>query len=283
MNYDVGVFDKYRTISPDESSFLVLTADAAETTAFLARTSGLDDAHRNAYRTLINGVVSDGIWTKLDALYIRATQDSATALLNLVSTNYATTIVGSPVFTVDRGFSGTDLATAVHYLNTNFNPTSGSPKYIRDSAHLSVWGVADVTPVNGGAAIGCVNGALLSANILPKFTDGKEYFRINEVTGTAGVVNADATGHYLSNRSGSSAQQGYRNAVNQGIVAGTSAAISNANGNYYELARNSIGVGPTSGTPQTIAASSIGGNLTAAEVTLFYNRLWTYLVTVGAA
>src|SRR5258706_5828950 len=84
-----------------------LSGSCAESTAFFARTSGLDAAHIAAYNTFICGLVTDGLFSKFDVLHIYATQDSTTALLNLVSTSYNGTAVGSPTFTADRGFTGT--------------------------------------------------------------------------------------------------------------------------------------------------------------------------------
>src|SRR5258706_16256620 len=78
----------------------------ASAAAFLARTSGLDATHTNAYINLICGLVSDGIFSKLDALYIFATQDSTTAMLNLISTSFtASTFSGTLTFTTDRGYT----------------------------------------------------------------------------------------------------------------------------------------------------------------------------------
>src|SRR4051812_42354 len=60
-------------------------ANCAASTTFLARTSGLNGTHTNAYNALICGMVADGTWcgSLFDAIYIFATQDSTTALLNL--------------------------------------------------------------------------------------------------------------------------------------------------------------------------------------------------------
>ncbi len=55
---------------------------------FLARTSGLDGTHTTAYTNLICGLIADGVWQKLDMLHIYATQNSTTALLNLVQNAY---------------------------------------------------------------------------------------------------------------------------------------------------------------------------------------------------
>src|SRR6185295_16016176 len=77
-----------------------------EVSQWLARATGLDAAHIAADTALIDGLVADGVWSKLDALYFFATQNSATAQLNLISSSYPATANGLPTFTVDRGFTG---------------------------------------------------------------------------------------------------------------------------------------------------------------------------------
>ena len=53
--------------------------------------------------TLIDGLVADGVWAKLDALYVLAQQNATDALLNLVGTSYSLT--GTATFTAYKGFS----------------------------------------------------------------------------------------------------------------------------------------------------------------------------------
>ena len=85
-------------------------AAAGPAAAFLARTSGLNATHTNAYTALINGLVSDAIWAKLDVLYLFATQDQTTALLNLVSASFTAVIHGAPPFAADNGGNSVIIA-----------------------------------------------------------------------------------------------------------------------------------------------------------------------------
>ena len=63
--------------------------------AYLARTVGGNEGGNGAnIATLIDGLVSDGVWAKLDALYVLAQQNQSDALLNLVGTSYGLTSVG---------------------------------------------------------------------------------------------------------------------------------------------------------------------------------------------
>src|SRR4051812_5124572 len=58
------------------------------------------------YNNLIRSLVQGGVWDKLDALYIFAAADQATALTNLRSSSFGATAVNSPTFTADSGFLG---------------------------------------------------------------------------------------------------------------------------------------------------------------------------------
>src|SRR5229473_5562637 len=57
----------------------------SQATTFLARTSGLSGTETTAYTNLICGLVTDGVYPSLDALYIFATNTTTTANLNLIS------------------------------------------------------------------------------------------------------------------------------------------------------------------------------------------------------
>jgi len=250
---------------------------SSEATAFLARTSGLDTTHINAYVALIDGLVADGIWAKLDVLHVYATQDSTTARLNLVSTSYPATLSGSPTFTADRGYTGVESSFTI-YIDTGFNPTTASsPKYVLNSAHLSVWNVTDVASNN--SAIGAQDGSANSAYIIVKYAGGSTYFRINTGNvGSGSYAAPNTTGHYIGNRTGSGGTVNYRNGT---AVATESVASSTLpNGKVYTLGGASNGVNVI-GVGNQQAMASIGSSLNGTEAGNFYTRLRTYMTAVG--
>ncbi len=247
---------------------------------FFARAGTLDATHFTAYDNLICGLVSDGVWSKLDVLQIYATQNSTMALLSLVSSTYNGTIHGSPTFTADRGFTGVD-ASATDFIYSNFNPlTATSPLYVQNSAHISAWALTNVTSSSsGGSVIGANNLPPIQSNIFPKFSDGNVYFRING-SNIAGIANANAIGHYIANRSGSNALQGYKNGSS--ILTDSTASVAPANAQFLVLAQADVaGAIPDQGSGLQIAQMSIGSSLSATDATNFYNRLRTYLTAVG--
>jgi hypothetical protein len=249
-----------------------------QSVSFIARTTGLDTPHITNYDNLICGLVTDGLFSKLDVLHIYATQNSTIALLNLVSTNYTGVANGSPAFTADRGFLGVDNSTTV-YIDSGFNPVVGSPNYTDDAAHISAWSLTNAQAVNGGTIIGRTLLSSNQTNLLPKFSDGKAYFRVNNGSGTAGVLNSDSRGHFVASRTAVTTLAGYLNAVN--ILSNTSSSVAMPNDTFKTLAQGAGSGTVNSGGGYQLAMASIGGPLSPTDVTNFYNRLRTYMTAVG--
>lgn len=248
-----------------------------ESAAFLARTSGLDSRHAIAYDTMICGLVSDGVFAKLDMLHVYATQDSATSLLNLVSASFAGTN-HSAVFTADSGWKGTHDGS--DYIDTGFNPTTASsPKFTQNSAHVSFWGAVNDGLGTGGIVGGGNALGASQSNIFPYLTaDSKTYFQVNDV-GLAGATGVNTTqGHFVANRSSSVQVTGYRNGSSV-LSNGAAASVALANISFDTLSWNNNGTHTGSGVRG--GAASIGSSLSAGEVTAFYNRLHTYFLAIG--
>lgn len=237
---------------------------SAAAIAFIARTSGLNATHINAYYALIDGGVADGWFTKLDALYVFATANSTTALLNLVTNAFNLTTNGTMTFTADSGYVS---AGTPSYLDSGFNPTSASfPNFTQNSAHLSVW---DALIIDGGRQVGTA-GATNGDHIYANYSGGTALFRINDM-GASGVSNGAASGHYLGNRSGASAWQGYINGTS--ISSGTDAAGTPDNSTFTF---------PDSILTSTdlLRAGSFGASLTPTDASNFYTRLNTFITTI---
>ncbi len=227
--------------------------------------------------TLITGLKTDGIWTKLDRMWLFAIENSTEALIDIV-TSTAATVVGAPTFTANRGYTGVDQASPTAYLNSNYITSVNGVQYTQNSAHLSIWSVTNTASVNGGACIG-VDDGVTSNGIYDTYIDGNCYFRCNDApqSGAAGVP-PSMTGHFIANRTGASASQGYRNGALFASPNQTSGAL--VASFMAVLAQNSSG-GVALGTPQQIAMASLGAGLTGTDATNLYNRLRTYMTAVG--
>jgi hypothetical protein len=259
---------------------LVGSSNCAQYTSFLARTTSVDVAHRGAYQKLICNLVTQGVWAKLDVMYVFATNSSSNALLNLKSSSFTATVNGAPGFAVDGGYTGTASNTPVDFLDSGFNPSTAGGNYTQNAAHLSVWSNTNLNSVaNQGAVIGYQEPAFVSTdNIFPREV-GSSQANINNAFGS-GVAVADSLGHYAINRSGASTTQLYKNASviqNPNLTSG--ALVSR---NVYILAlQNSSGTTATTGGAYQIMSVTIGGNLAAGDVTNLCHETNLYLTTIA--
>lgn len=251
---------------------LVFTATCSQSTTFIARTTGLTANRKIAYDGLICGLVTDGVWSKLDLLYIYAAPNQTTALLNLPNATYAGTNASGLVFTVDRGFTGS--VNADQWIGTGFNAaTAISPQFQQDSAHMSAWNLNNVA---ADATIIGPSTYNTSFSLHAKYIDNNAYFRLNDNAPSAdGIAMADPRGHLLANRSSSTARQAYQNAASL-------ASYSLTSGGYPDN-HQVVALGTSFASPQVWQSPmiSLGASLTSGQVTSFYNRLRTFMTAVG--
>lgn len=255
----------------------VYTNDAqAYFSAVQAAGSRIIDDLKRPYDDYILRVSQIGVWQVLDRDWVFSTDNTTIALLDLKSRSTAIAN-GSPTFTAFQGYTGTDSSITV-WINSNFNASTAGGNYSQNSAHHSVWiNTNSASTASGGIAIG--TGSTGQNHIIPKYSDGNALYRINDAgAGSAGIANANSIGHYLANRSGSSAQQGYKNGVDQGVVA--VASVAPHNGNYGILAAANAG-NPTFGDGHQNCGVTIGGSLTPDQVVGFYSARRALMTALG--
>lgn len=235
--------------------------------AFIARTSGLDATHITAYCTMIDGLVSDGVWSLLDVLFIFATDTQANALLNLTSSTFSASVTGTVTFTANQGYSAAQAASMV---NTTFNPfTASSPNFVQDSATLHFWRISTSNFASAGMNQG---GQATKNSMFPRFTDGNLYCDVNassdDATGIANPTNA--AGGYTCSRTASTGYSYYKNGSSLGTRTNTSTAV--ATGTMQVLP------GLNTGDSAMLAA---GAGMNATQALAFYNRVHAYLQTIA--
>ena len=274
FNVNTGVWTLQATAASQKyappAGFTAWDGGTAQTPAqaYLARTVGGNEGGNAANITTLNdGLVADGVWPKLDALYVLAQQNQNDANLNLIGTNYSLTpVLGAQqtavTFTSYVGYSG-----FVAGANTAFNPTTApSPKYTQTSASMGAWATATST---GGCEIG--NGA--NVNMLCANFSGSEYYYLNNVPGSRAA--SGTGGLYSTELSSPTNAIAYFNGANVGNTSGTAAAPANV--------VFTVGAAGTSSyvSAQTLSAAFIGASLGAAGQLALYNRLKTYMDAVA--
>lgn len=219
---------------------------------------------------LITGLKSDGVWSKLDRLWLFAAENTGSALTDLV-TGALATATNSPSFTTDRGYTGNGSSS---YINTGFNPTTASsPNFVQDSACMFVWN--NTSGADAGAICGySVASGSQQTRIFPQFTNGSAFWDINDNTPNNLVYTA-ATGLYIVNRSASNATVFEVN--NSSVDSNTNASVAPTNDVFTAL----VGNGGSSYSARQCSGFGFGGKLTGTERGNLYSRLRTYMTAVG--
>lgn len=216
-----------------------------------------------------------GIWQKLDALYLLAAADAQAAQRNWIADQFNLTPVNAPTFTADRGYAGNGTSS---YLDTGFNPASGSPKYLRDSASFGIWRNVLATSglkVDAGAIFNSAPypGVVFQTNI----GVGNELASLN-ANGSITSGLAYGLGHRTVSRQGSAGYAYYSNGAK--VIDLTHASVAVQSLNIFLLALNQGGT-PSQHSNARLSAFYIGSGLTDADVAALHIAMNTYLTAIG--
>jgi hypothetical protein len=234
--------------------------------AVIAAGGTVSASRKTLVSDLIEGLKTDGVWIKLDRLWVMAAENSQSALIDLVALAQATP-VNSPTFSVDQGYRCNTGAS--QNIDTNYNLSTGTVHYLQDSAHIADWSYNNVAQSDPVLTTGAGN---IPTALMPRLAgDGNFYGRVNDYYGSGYLVSvADASGFFVINRSADWNKQAYRNGVFLGEYSGSSYGSSAPPVNNTLL----IYAGKHS-------AVSAGGSMNASEYLAFYNRLLTYMTAIG--
>jgi len=243
----------------------------ADATALFARMSTAPNSTRKStINTLVTSLKTEGIWDKLDTLYIIAAHDAQAARLNWMGNDsYNLTTSGSPVFVADRGYY---IPGTPSYLNWNWAPTNGV-NYTQNDATFGIWTRRDIITTSSAAGSGNSGSQSL---IVARSTSDVLRYRINQnTTSNAGTV-SDGFGLISISRTAANTTQAYKN----GAASGSAGAISST-----ALSSDPMNFGRVAGsyTQNQFQAGFTGASLSSTEQTALYNALNTYMTTVGVA
>lgn len=271
VSYQIGdgrVSPWSATEAVDTSS--TVTYDAATTAYISAMTVAPSPARRLLIDRLVRGLKADGLWTKLDALWLAASHDEQAARVNLVNPSQLLTAYNSPTFTVDKGLQGDGSSS---YLGDGVN-LSTRTQYQQDSASLFVWVNAGAT--SNSALVGSM-GTSPGAYIVPsRAASSVMRSRLNDATSSdSGATITSPIGLSAICRGASGAYAQYRG---NGLLNSPSVTSTGEPAEQF-----CIGRAGGAYSANRVAAAGIGGALTATEVTLLHTRLNDYLSAIGAA
>lgn len=258
-------------LTPRDYTVAGVSYDADALAYFTANTSITSAADKNAINTFYLGLKSDGIYTKMKAMYLPIWGSATTSKWNLVN-NRTFDLTFSTGWTFSFGGMLPNGTSA--YANTNLKPAINLSQ---NNTHLSYYSRTNNTGLYDIGHSWTSETSLIY--LQARAADGKSYFRINSqnAAGTeSSQTVADSLGLFTINRTSSTVQSIIKNLTKY-----------NFNINSFGLPNNDIFLGLLFVNPnyyygnKQCAFSSIGNGLTDTESTNFYNRVQTLMTYFG--
>lgn len=219
----------------------------------------------------IDALRAVGLWDLFDTFWVMAAHDAQAARLNWRGvTGYDLVAVGSPAFTIDRGYAG-DGASA--YFNTNYQP-AGAGKWQLTSASVHAW---CRTAAPTGILLGGFSGYGYIQVSGPTLLGGTN----RQVSGTISGSVANGQGLLSISTTASAQTEGYRDGVSVDTDTNAQTAYPNT---ALKVLSGSYG----DGSPNNIANAQIAfaghaAGMTSAQVAALHTILLSYMQAVGAA
>ncbi len=213
---------------------------------------------------LIVGLKVDGVFTKLDRLWLFAGENTVSALTDIVAGQLAK-IVGEPAFVADDGYTGDGSTT---FIDSNFNAsTAPGPDFTLNSGSLFGW---NNTLGGGGGAGGIVGTPTAGQNYIHPDSGGNILYALQGITGTVGasggtglnLVTIDASTLFID-----------VNGANVTSTPNTGASVANED---FMACRANGGF-----SSRQISCFGFGGLLSPTDRVKIYTRIRTYMTGVG--
>jgi hypothetical protein len=208
---------------------------------------------------LLKDLKSGGIWSKLDTFAVFATDGNSDFALIDWKRLSQYTAVNSPTFTTNGGFTGNGTSS---YIDTNFNPSVGTNKYLLNNAGRFFWVDNRTGTTWEGTSTGATNNSV---------NQDSASIRINQGTANLNSIVSFAVDEFHAiNRTSSTNVEIFTNTTQSSRTA-TSTSIANVNqfvlrgGNTYNGSRFKM--------------YAMGQSL-VSENTSFYNAVNTYLTSL---
>lgn len=212
-----------------------------------------------------------GVWQKLDMLQVYAADAQANALLNWISSSYNASVVNSPTFTADRGF--TSVSGTSSYVASGYTPSSG-PKWGQNDHTFGRW--MRTGPGGAGMDFGAYETATLKSATIRSDAGGN--YAVGD-SGTEQSVFANSIGSVVGVRSASGSFDIYKN----GAFVTNVSAVSRV-GTTLEMFVGAYNLDGVAGTysPNQIGAVWAGQALNSTEIAALHTALQNYMTGVGA-
>lgn len=248
--------------------------DADAQAYFNANTTITSTADKNAINTFYLGLKSDGIYTKIKAMYLPIWGSAASSkwnLVNPVDSDAAFRLTFSTGWTFSSGGMTPNGTSA--YCDTFL---AASTSLLQDSIHYSFYSQTNSLSTYR-ESIGAINSGVYNGFSLSDTNNNINGYGPNSVTQFT-QPNSDTRGFYQFIRNNSSQIKIVKTTT---INAYANSSTGRTSQTFYIGARNQAGVGAAVYDNKKSSFISFGNGLSDTEATNFYNRVQTLMTYFG--
>lgn len=251
-------------ISVDRTRYGGLDADAQ---AFLTATGITDGTITSAINTLVVGLKSNNLWSKIQAAYPFVGGTATTCKFNLkdpADTNAAFRISFAGTITYNaNGITGNGVNGTA---NTNYIPSTNGNQ---NSQHLCIYQRNDL------GALLSIHGAVgLNSNRLDFGRQTQSFMAVNQSSSDS-ITDAVGVGFLIGSRTASNVSSLYRKLVK--LISSTTASAALPNTNTLHFLSRSNGLHSAA----NLAYAGIGSGLTDAECVIYSGLVQDFNTTLG--
>jgi hypothetical protein len=216
---------------------------------------------------LVRGLIADGLWAKLDMLYLTKAHDAQAARVNWVNPSSVASETNSLTFTTDVGYAGNGTDS---YLNTGVNWQALS-LYAQDDCHIGVWvvGGTDEASDTTTSLVGHAGSGNTNNIVVRSVTGGNLRGRLNSSSISTFGVAGTILGYSLITRRGATELEGYKNNASLGTDNDASTGDTSVN---VALFRHN-----TNFSNKQAAAFHLGSGFSDTDAANMYARLNTFI------
>jgi len=229
----------------------------------------LSATEQTAIDTLVKQMKTDGIWTKMKAIYPMVGASAAACAQNLKSSSFTGTFTSGWTF---ASTGATPNGTSA-FMNTGLNMRNNLSQ---NNSHISVYSRTNLSALS--SMIGCYTGLFTNAIMLYPLVDSVGYFNIFSNGGNNLISNQnDSLSFQMLSRISSSSFDYYKRTTKTNLLVNSQTG---SDLNLYVGANNSSGSGANFDARQN-AFTSIGDGLNTTEATDFYTAVQAFQTTLN--
>jgi hypothetical protein len=237
--------------------------------AFISAAGITDPTQQDAIDALVIGLKTDGLWTKMKAIYPFVGGTATTHKFNLKDPrdlDAAFRLVFNGGWT--HSSNGAQGNGTNGFANTYLAPSQMS----QNSIHISYYSRSNIQQFGMMGASNVLTDNIVYLN--PRFTDGKSYVHANNSTGSVFLSNTETSSaaYFLIQRTTSTNNRYFKNGAL--INSGTFSSATPSNNSIYIGAANLVG--QVEYSSRQCALATIGDGLTDTEASKLYTRVQAY-------